>query len=77
MSNYPSGTPDLMTALADDGYSDFFADYTPDDDQLDKFIGDRFDEILDWFKQGWTLDDLREYWKQECELTIEKEWGNK
>lgn len=76
--NYPPGTPDLMTALADDGYSDFASDYTPTDEQLIEWLTDRPEEAIETIRTysngGGILDSA---WQEKNEETIEKEWDNK
>ena len=81
---YPAGmsTSDLIHVgeLADP-YDKYFEDYEPNPEQLEEFIIDRPDELVEMFykewkigKQGLTILDLEEWWKQENESTIESDY---
>ena len=75
--NYPPGTPDLMTALADDGYSDFLADYQPTPEQFTQWHEDDPDAIFAVVEQNnfkATVADFNEAWKASHEQEIEAEW---
>lgn len=74
--NYPPGSPDLMTSLADDGYSDFVSDYAPSDDQIAEwFMDDPHGAIkhIGAYGRG-TLDAA---WCESHEEELQKEWETK
>lgn len=76
--NYSPGTPDLMAALADDGYSDFCSDYDPSDEQLSEWFSDDPDgaiEQIKTFSNGRGI--LAAAWCEANEQTIETEWSNR
>lgn len=78
--NYPPGTPDLMTELADDGYSDFYSDYEPYPEQLLEWANDDPDIIVEIVTKNNfapTLADFVGAWKVTHEQTIEAEWDER
>ena len=76
--NYPPGAPDLMTALADDGYSDFVSDYAPDDDQLIEWFTDDPEGVISTIQTYPNMRGLLDAaWCDTHEEELQKEWETK
>lgn len=80
--SYPAGmsTQDLIHVgeLSDSGESDFFSDYTPDEEQLSEWLSEDPDgaiKTISSFSNG--LGILNAAWCEANESVIQKEWDER
>lgn len=71
--NYPAGSPDLMSSLADDGYSDFESDYDPTDEQITEWLSEDPNGALKAI-DSYGTGLLRAAWCDTHHEDIEAEW---